>query len=101
MYLVIELTDLIDVDLVTTPPSDLQTLLYDSASGTWKPGDSGAGSGVTVEAGSVQTDGSILWRWAIDATTGQPYFDDAGVTSGEEGIVKLTSGRFYIEEAGL
>lgn len=62
---------------------------------------SGASSGVTVEAGSVQTDGAVLWRWAIDATTARPYFDNTGVTVGEEAIVKMASGRFYAEEAGL
>lgn len=38
-----DLNDLADVDLVTTPPTAGQALIYDSASDTWKSGTVSAG----------------------------------------------------------
>lgn len=53
-----------------------------------------------IEAGTVETDGTVLWRWGIN-TSGQPYFDTDGCDVGEEAIVTVDDGRFYFEEAPL
>jgi hypothetical protein len=42
------LNDLTDVDTVTTPPSNGQTLVYNSASNQWRPGAVAANSGSTL-----------------------------------------------------
>ena len=52
-----EIGDLADVDLVTAPPVDGDTLVFDAVSGTWVPG-AGTGGGVqsVVEGAGIDVD---------------------------------------------
>lgn len=91
------LDDLTDVDTTTTPPTDGQALVFDDAADEWTPGTvvaAGLAGLVVVEAGSQAsaTTGaggiSVDWRWGIDAS-GDPYFESAGVTAGEEAVLAM------------
>ena len=59
-----------------------------------------AASGQVVEAGTVETDGTVLWRWGAD-TQGRPYFDTDGVDVTEEAALIVEDGVFYAEEVSL
>ncbi len=45
------------------------------------------------------TDGTLVFRWGVNAY-GQPYFDSAGVTVGDEAAlhVRNADGIYYVEE---
>lgn len=59
------------------------------------------GGAAAIEAGHVDaTDGSVVWRWGVDAL-GRPYFDTDGVDAGEEARLIVVSGTFYAEEVTL
>lgn len=88
-------------DVATTAPSDADVLTYVAASGLWTPSAPAAGGGTTIEAGSVDTDGTVIFRWGIDPATATPYFDTAGVAESEAARVVLIDGVFYAEEVTL
>lgn len=83
MYIPVEFTDLIDVDLVSTTPTDGQVPVYDEASGLWIPGTvSGGGVSPLTTKGDVFThDGSADSRLPAGAD-GQVLTADAAATNG-------------------
>jgi hypothetical protein len=60
---------------------------------------SGAVAGYAIEAGHVDG-GDVLWRWGVNES-GQIYFDTTGVEAGEEQILMLDDGLFYVKGAPL
>lgn len=61
--LALALDSLTDVDTTTTPPTDGQALVFDSASGLWKPGTVGGGGGGGGWALVLDENGSSLANW--------------------------------------
>lgn len=100
------LDELIDVDLDSTAPTDGQALLYDADSDTWIPGTVAGGTraGWTLVESASQPDfdattdaGAVLavYRWGVDGS-GTPYFNSAGVSSGEEAALWLDDAGNYV-----
>jgi hypothetical protein len=83
------LGDLTDVDLVTTPPSDGEALVYDSATGDWLPG--AAGASAAGSATEIQfNDGASGLAASADLT-----WDDTGKVLGVGGDIDLDDGGTY------
>ena len=65
---------------------------------TWVARANPANLNTLIEYASADSNGALLFRWGIN-TSGQPYFDAAGVTTGTEAALwrDVVTGNYFVE----
>lgn len=89
-------------DMVRVPLGGVGEVLVVNGAGTAPEWGQSTGPQVDIETGSVQSDGSVEFRWGIDSS-GRPYFDSTGAVVAAE-IARLffdtSDGRFKAADLG-
>lgn len=102
MYIPVELTDLTDVDVTSTTPTDGQALVWDDTSSLWIPGVvSGGGGGVVPNAKatrmasqSIPNNATTEIVWDTEDWDTDTIVDVAGANP--ERLVARTAGKYHV-----
>ena len=81
-----DLADLGDVDVVTTPPEDGQALVYDDATGKWKPGNVASGGG---GGGAGNWAAAATWHWTGTDVVIDTATNVVSITRSDPGLYEI------------